>query len=86
MIEIFVLSFILLPECIGKTTADVKINNFNLYKKIMPGDVLRVDAALKTFRRGLASGSVVGLVGEKRVCSCELLVCVPEIMNKFSPS
>ena len=86
MIEIFILSFMTLPECLGEETADSKIDNLRFLRPITPGDKLEVQAELKKFSRGIATGSVVGQVDGKKVCSCDLVVCVPKILKGLSPS
>jgi len=85
LMEMFIMSFITMPECIGKETADVKVNNLHFIKQIIPGDRLDINATLKTFRFGVASGHSVGYVDGNEVCRCDLVVCVPDIMKKFKP-
>jgi 3-hydroxyacyl-[acyl-carrier-protein] dehydratase len=85
LIEMFIMSFITLPECIGKETTDSKVDKLHFMRKIVPGDKLDVISELKMFRRGVAVGTSVGYVNGENACSCELVVCVPEIIDKFRP-
>lgn len=85
LMEMFIMSFITLPECIGKETADVKVDKLYFSKRIIPGDRLDVEAELKSFRLGLAVGTSVGYVKGEKACSCELVICVPEIVDRFKP-
>lgn len=85
LMEMFIMSFITLPECIGKETADVKVDKLHFIKQIVPGDRLDVTSELKRFRLGVAVGTSVGYVNGEKACSCELIVCVPEIVNQFRP-
>lgn len=85
LLEIFIMSFITLPECLGKETADVKVDKLKFSKQIVPGDKFDVSAELKSFRRGVAIGFCAGYVAGKKACSCELTICVPDIVNQFKP-
>jgi len=86
LMEMFIMSFITLPECLGKETADVKVDKLHFNIKIFPGDKLDVTSELKSFRRGVATGTSVGYVNGDVACSCELIVCVPAIVFTFRPS
>lgn len=85
LLEMFIMSFITLDECRGKETADVKVDKLHFRKKIIPGDRLDISAQLDRFRFGVASGSVQAYVNSEIACSCELIVCVPEIVAKYQP-
>jgi len=85
LLEIFVMTFITMTECAGKETADVKVNNLHFIKKIIPGDRLDVIGNLKSFRFGVATGSAVGYVDGESACTCDLVVCVPDIVNQYKP-
>ncbi len=80
MLDIFVMTIVTLPECEGKETADVKVNNLLFKRKIMPGERLDMDCQVDSFRRGIASGKVVGKVGVQLACSCDVVICVPDLM------
>lgn len=86
LLEMFIMSFITLPECLGKETTDVKVDQLHFHKKIVPGDRLDIVTELKRFRFGVATGTAEGYVNDEKVCSCKLVVCVPEIVNEFKPN
>lgn len=54
-------------------------------KKIVPGDKLEIEAVLNSYRRGLAKGVSVGYVNGSIACSAELVIAIPEIINRFKP-
>jgi 3-hydroxyacyl-[acyl-carrier-protein] dehydratase len=85
LMEVFIMSFITMPECAGKETADLKVNNLEFIKQIVPGDRLDVSAVLKSFRFGIATGASVGCVDGIEVCKCDLVICVPDILNQYKP-
>jgi len=80
------MSFITLPECVGKETADARVNNLIFKKKIVPGDTLSVVAELKSFSCGLARGNAKGYVNLELACSADLVVVVPDLLKNYTPS
>lgn len=85
MLETFIVTFLSEPNLRGMETADSCVDNLKFLRPIKPGDSLIVEANLLSFKRGIAKGTAIGKVGEKKVCSCDMTVCIPEILNKFSP-
>ena len=80
MLDMFVMAIVTLPECEGKETADVKVNNLLFKRKIVPGERLNIEVKIESFRRGIATGNAIGLVDGKTACSCDITVCVPDLM------
>ena len=66
-------------------TTFVSINNIKFKRKIVPGDVLRIDATLRSFKRGIAMGSAESFVDGEAACSAEFVVAVPGILDQFKP-
>ena len=83
--QVFLMTFLTLPEHKGKKTGFVAVKNARFRKKIVPGDRLDMDAELKSFRRGLAIGTCTGYVGGEVACSVELEIAIPDVMNQFIP-
>lgn len=83
--QIFLMTFLTIPENKGKKTSGISIINARLKKKIIPGDRLDIQAELKSYRRGLAKGSSVGYVDGGLACSTELIIGIPDIMAQFRP-
>jgi 3-hydroxyacyl-[acyl-carrier-protein] dehydratase len=83
--QTFILTFLCNDELAGMKTNFVSINNVKFKRKISPGDVLRIEAKLKSFKRGIAMGSVESFVDDEAACSGDFVVAVPDILNKFKP-
>jgi 3-hydroxyacyl-[acyl-carrier-protein] dehydratase len=61
------------------------MNNVKFKRKIVPGDVLRIDAELKSFKRGIAMGCAESSVDGELACSAEFVVAVPAILDQYKP-
>ena len=85
MIEVFIMIFLTDPKYKGMETADSTVSALRFFEKVYPGDRLECVANLQSFRRGVGNGSVEGFVKGKKVCSCNLVVCIPEIINEMKP-
>lgn len=83
--QVFLMTFLTLPEYKGKKTGFISIKDARFRKKIVPGDRLDINAELKSFRRGLARGVSKGYVNGELCCSLELEVAIPDIMTQFLP-
>lgn len=83
--QVFLMTFLTFPENKGKKTGFVQIKNAKFKRKIVPGDRLDIIAELASYRRGLAIGQAKSFVGDEAACELELVVAVPDIMNKFKP-
>lgn len=85
LVQTFIMTFLCKPEYAGMKTNFVSINNIKFKRKIVPGDVLRIEASLKTFSRGIAIGSATSSVDGAEACSAEFVVAVPDILDKYKP-
>lgn len=83
--QVFLMTFLTIPDCKGKKTGFVSIKDAKFKKKIVPGDRLDVEAVLRSFKRGLARGVVKGYVDGEMACELELTITIPEIMLQFRP-
>ena len=83
--QMFLMTFLTLPENKGKKTGFVSIENARFKKKIVPGNRLDIEAEIKSFRRGLAKGTSVGYIDGEIACSAELVIAIPDILNQFIP-
>lgn len=83
--QVFLMSFLTIPEYKGKKTGFIAIENMRFKKKIIPGDKLEVEATLNSFRRGLAKGVCVGYVNGEEACHMELQVAIPDVLIQFRP-
>ena len=83
--QLFLMTFLTLPGNKGKKTGFVSIADARFRTKIIPGNRLDIQADLASYRRGLAKGTSVGYVNGKVACSAELVIAIPDILNKFKP-
>ena len=85
LVQTFILTFLCKPEYAGMKTNFVSINNIRFKKKIVPGDVLRIEATLKSFKRGIAMGSAESFIDDEPACNADFVVTVPDILDQFKP-
>lgn len=85
MTQMFLMSFLTIPENIGKKTAFISAKT-NFKRKIIPGDKLDISAELDSYRRGLAQGKVMANVRGEYACSAELVIAIPDVIKSFKPS
>lgn len=83
--QVFLMSFLTIPEYNGKKTGFVSVNNARFKKKIVPGDRLDIEAELTYFKRGLAKGKSIGYIDGEIACCVELEIAIPDVMTKFRP-
>lgn len=82
--QVFLMSFLTLPEYMGKKTGFISVKN-RFWKKIVPGNRMDIEAHLASFRRGLAKGTSEGYVDGELACRAELEIAVPDVMAEFRP-
>ncbi len=85
LVQTFILTFLCQNEYAGMKTNFVSINNIRFRRKIVPGDVLRIEATLKNFKRGIATGIAESFVDGEPACCAEFVVAVPDILDRFKP-
>jgi 3-hydroxyacyl-[acyl-carrier-protein] dehydratase len=85
LVQTFIMTFLCMDEYKGMKTNFVSLNSAKFKKKIVPGDVLIVDAKLISFKRGIATGSASGSVDGELACSADFVISLPDILEKFRP-
>ena len=85
MTQVFLMTFLTIPENKGKKTGFISVDGARFKKKIVPGNRVDIQAELTSFRFGLAKGNVVGYVNGEVACQLSLTVAIPDIMTKFMP-
>lgn len=85
MTQMFLMTFLTIPENKGKKTCFISVNNAKFKLKIIPGMCVDLHAELKSYRRGIAIGSCVGYVNGEEACSVELMVGIPDVLNQYKP-
>ena len=83
--QTFIMTFLCLSEYKGMKTSFVSINNVRFKRKIVPGDVLIIEARLRSIKRGIAKGFASSSVDGEPACSAEFIVAIPDILEKFKP-
>ena len=83
--QMFLMTFLTMPENKGKKTSFVNISNAQFKKKIVPGDRVDIESTLLFYSRGVAKGKSVGTINGELACSIELTVAIPDILNQFKP-
>jgi 3-hydroxyacyl-[acyl-carrier-protein] dehydratase len=83
--QTFIMTFLCLEEYKGLKTNFVAINNTKFKRKIIPGDVLIIEANLQSFKRGIATGTAASSVEGEPACSAEFIVALPDVLEKFKP-
>jgi len=83
--QVFLMTFLTIPENKGKKTGFIGVKNARFRKKIIPGDRLDIHAKLDSYRRGLAKGQATGYINGEVACEVELEIAIPEIMSRYMP-
>jgi 3-hydroxyacyl-[acyl-carrier-protein] dehydratase len=84
--QMFLMTFLSIPENKGKKTSFISVNNAKFKKKIIPGNRLDIVSELKSYRRGIAIGESIGYIDGEIACSSEFVVAIPDVLNQFNPS
>ena len=85
MVQTFIMTFLTLEEHKGKKTNFISINNVKFKKMVIPGDILKINAKLLSFKRGIAKGIAEGYVDGALVCKAEFMVCLPDVLSNLKP-
>ena len=86
LVQTFLMTFQSMDEYMGLKVNDASFNNVKFKRKIVPGDVLTIEADLHSIKRGVATGSAQSSVDGESACSAEFVVVVPEILECFKPA
>lgn len=83
--QMFLMTFLTIPGMEGKKTGFISVNEAKFKKKIIPGMKLEIEANLQSFKRGIAKGTSCGYVDGEPVCSAELVIAVPDVLEQYKP-
>ena len=87
MTQTFLMTFLSCDECKSCKTAANLYDKISITEKVVPGDVLTIDATLKKYSRGVAYGIATAKnQNDKTVCQGEFRIVVPDVLNKFKPT
>ena len=82
MEQVFLMTFLTLPEYKGKKTGCIDVRS-RYMKKLIPGNRLDIEAELTSFKRGIAKGAAKGYVGGELACAAEFVLTIPDIIEGF---
>ena len=85
MTQLFLMTFLTLPENKGKKTGFISVESAKFKRKIIPGERLDLEAELSSYQRGLAKGQCKGYVNGDLACSIELVIAIPDVLAQFKP-
>jgi 3-hydroxyacyl-[acyl-carrier-protein] dehydratase len=85
LVQAFLMTFQSMDEYSGMTASDSEFKNVTFKRKVIPGDVLVIDAHLHSIKRGVAIGAATSTVNCETACSAEFVVAIPEILDRFKP-
>jgi len=85
LVQVFIMTFLCIPEYRGKKTNFVSINNVKFRYKIEPGDKLDIETSLDYFKRGIAKGRAESFVNGNPACCADFVVTLPDILDKYKP-
>lgn len=85
LVQVFIMSFLTLPDYKGMKTNFVTIDSVHFKRKIIPGETLEIDAKLLSGKRGIMKGAVHGTVNGEDTCSMDVVVSIPEVLDRFRP-
>ena len=68
----------------GKVTHALE-HTVKFKKEALPGDRLDIKADLISWKRGIAKGKAICSVNNEIVSSAEMIITIPEILNKYLP-
>lgn len=83
--EMFLMPILTLDENKGKITNFISADKAIVHRDIYPGDCLVIEASVKSWKRGIASGTAKGFVDGGLACEAELKFVIPDIMNQYKP-
>ncbi len=85
LVQTFIMTFLSFEEHKGNKTNFVSMDKVKFKKKIVPGDVMLIEAILDSFKRGIAKGSAKGTVDGELACYAEFVVALPSVFENFKP-
>ena len=85
LVQTFLMTFLTLEGNKGQKTSFSKIDNASFKRKIEPGEVSTIDAVLKSFKRGVATGGATSYVNGEQACHADFVVAVPALLNDLKP-
>lgn len=54
-------------------------------KEVLPGDRFEIETVVLSWSRGIARGTGIGKTNNEVACEAEMIIAIPEILEKFLP-
>jgi 3-hydroxyacyl-[acyl-carrier-protein] dehydratase len=54
-------------------------------KEVLPGDCLRIEAFIDSWRRGICKGHAFGYTNGEVACEAKMMITIPEILEQYLP-
>ena len=54
-------------------------------REIVPGEKLEIETKVLSWKRGICKGIGKGIVSGEVACEAEMVITIPDILNKFLP-
>jgi 3-hydroxyacyl-[acyl-carrier-protein] dehydratase len=84
MAQMLTVAITSLPGNKGKVTHALS-HKVRFRKEVFPGDCLRLETKVLSWKRGVCKGIGKGFVKGELVCDAEMLITIPEIFEKYLP-
>jgi len=81
--QVFLMTFLCTGEAKSCPTVSNSFKNVAFHRKVLPGDKLEIEAICKSFRRGVAQGSVTGRIRGESAVSFDCTIVVPKLFGQF---
>ena len=68
----------------GKVTHAIS-HKVRFRKEVLPGDRFEIETIVHSWSRGIARGSGIGRTNNEIACEAEMIIAIPEILEKYLP-
>tara|TARA_Y100001970_G_C14083962_1_gene776257 strand:+ start:488 stop:949 length:462 start_codon:yes stop_codon:yes gene_type:complete len=73
-----------LPGNKGKVTFAIS-HTIKFKKEVVPGDKFEIQTGVINYNRGICKGWGKGFTNDEIACEAEMLIAIPDILEKFTP-
>jgi 3-hydroxyacyl-[acyl-carrier-protein] dehydratase len=84
MAQMITIAITTLPGIKGKTTRFIS-SSLKFHKEIRPGDKMVIDTKVTFWSRGIFKGVGTAYTNGTIASESEMVICVPDILNQYSP-
>ena len=84
LVQMAALTILTMPDNKGKVVYLVSADNLKFKKKIIPGDRLKIETKLITWKRGMGNCTGKGTVNGEVACSADFNLILPDKVKNYS--